>query len=66
MIGFLASLLGGVIVGAIQGAGNRLFGIPVYAQQVNSLIALVVVLALIVYMRTVIRRLPRRAENASR
>ena len=61
-----ASLLGGVIVGAIQGAGNRLFGIPVYAQQVNSLIALVVVLALIVYMHTVIRRMPRRAENASR
>ena len=66
VIGFLASLLGGVIVGAIQGAGNRLFGIPVYAQQVNSLIALVVVLALIVYMHTVIRRRPRRAENASR
>ncbi len=55
-----------MIVGAIQGAGNRLFGIPVYAQQVNSLIALVVVLALIVYMHTVIRRMPRRAENASR
>ena len=66
VIGFLASLLGGVIVGAIQDAGNRLFGIPVYAQQVNSLIAFVVVVALIVYMRTVIQRMPRRTDSASR
>lgn len=64
VIGFLASLLGGAIVGAIQSAGNRLWGIAVYAQQVNSLISFAVILVLLLYMRTVIRRLPRRAERA--
>ncbi len=66
VIGFLASLLGGTIVGAIQSAENRLWGIPVYAQQVNSLLAFAVTLALLLYMRIVIRRMPRRTQNTPR
>lgn len=66
VIGFLASLLGSAIVGAIQSAGNQLWGIPVYAQQVNSLLAFGVILALLLYMRIVIRRMPRRTQNAPR
>lgn len=66
VIGFLASLLGSAIVGAIQSAGNQLWGIPVYAQQVNSLLAFAVILALLLYMRIVIRRMPRRTQNTPR
>lgn len=66
VIGFLASLLGSTIVGAIQSAGNQLWGIPVYAQQVNSLLAFAVILALLLYMRIVIRRMPRRTQNTPR
>lgn len=60
VVGFLASLLGSAIVSAVQSAGNRLWGVAVYAQQVNSLIAFLVILVLLLYMRTVIRRMPRR------
>lgn len=66
VIGFLASLLGSAIVGAIQSAGNQLWGIPVYAQQFNSLLAFAVILALLLYMRIVIRRMPRRTQNTPR
>ncbi len=60
VVGFLASLLGSAIVSAVQSAGNRLWGVAIYAQQVNSLIAFLVILVLLLYMRTVIRRMPRR------
>lgn len=57
--GFLAALLGGRILEAVQANGNMLFGIPVYGQQLLAAISLVLLLVAIVYNRLVI--LPQRA-----
>ena len=59
IVGFLASLLGGAIVSRIQAAGNTLFGLNVYAQQVNSAITFALLIALLAYTRLVIARMPR-------
>ncbi len=59
IVGFLASLMGGAIVSRIQAAGNTLFGLNVYAQQVNSAITFALLIALLVYTRLVIARMPR-------
>jgi MFS family permease len=58
--GFLASLLGSAIVDIIQKNGNTLLGIPVYAQQVLSLIAMCIAVVGIVYLSTVIRSLDKK------
>lgn len=59
VVGFLASLLGGVIVGRIQAGGNRLLGMTVYAQEVNSAISFALLGVLVLYMRLVVRRMQR-------
>ncbi len=51
LAGFLTTLAASPLVAHIQGAGNQLFGIPVYAQQVTSVISFVLVLLLMVYMQ---------------
>ena len=56
VLGFLATLLGSVILSYIQENGNMLFGIPVYGQQVLSAISLVIVAAAIIYDRVVIEK----------
>ncbi|MBQ3072579.1 MAG: hypothetical protein IJD20_04730, partial [Oscillospiraceae bacterium] len=53
---FLASLLGGVLLERIQSAGNTLFGIPVYGQQVLSLISALLFLLGILLLHFVIGR----------
>lgn len=57
IVGFLVSLVGGVIVKAVQDRGNTLFGQTVYAQQVLSVISAVLIAGLIVYILLVIRPL---------
>lgn len=59
---FFAALVGAVIVDRIQGAGNRLFGVQIYAQQVLSLIAAVITAALVLYIVKVIFKL-RKEQN---
>ncbi len=59
IVGFGASLLGGVVVGRIQATGNTLWGLNVYAQQVNSVLAFGLLAALLVYMRLVIGKMRR-------
>ena len=54
IVAFLASLLGGVLLRHIQAAGNTLFGIPVYGQQVLSLISACLFLWGLLYLHFVI------------
>ena len=65
IVGFLASLVGGVIVSAVQKAGNALFGLNVYAQQVNSAVTFVLLIALLAYMRFVIAPMQRLSDEKS-
>ena len=58
--GFFTTLIVSPLVDYIQGAGNLIFGISVYAQQVTSAIAFVFMILLLVYMNTVIRKIKKR------
>ena len=55
--GFFTTLAISPLVSYIQDAGNSLFGLSVYAQQVTSAIAFVLMLFLLLYMHTVIRKI---------
>lgn len=57
--GFLTTLALSPVMRIIKQNGNTLFGIPVYAQQLFSLISFIIVLILIAYLLLVIRKLPR-------
>jgi len=57
LAGFFASLVGSVIVTTIQKNGNTFLGMPLYAQQLLSVIALVICIVLVIYMRAVIAKL---------
>ena len=54
IMGFLSTLVATPLLNYIQASGNRLFGIPVYAQQVLSLLAGVATVALIIYLDRVV------------
>ena len=56
IFGFGASLLGSRILHLVQEAGNRVFGIPLYGQQLLSAISFLLIAALIVYVRLVIEK----------
>ena len=58
LFGFLAALVGGRIVAAVQASGNLLLGNTVYAQQILSLLAVGVFAAAVVYINRVIVKLP--------
>lgn len=55
--GFFATLAVSPLVEYIQGNGNKLFGLNVYAQQVLALISFVFVILIIIYLVTVISKL---------
>ena len=55
-VGFLASLLGGLILGKIQANGNLLFGIRVYGQQVLAFISFVLIIVAIIYIKKVVEK----------
>lgn len=54
VIGFAASLIGAKILSAIQANGNMLFGIPMYGQQLLSLLSCILIVVCIVFLRQVI------------
>ncbi len=56
VLGFAASLVGAKILAAVQQNGNTLFGLPMYGQQLLSLLSCVLVLICILFLRTVIGR----------
>lgn len=59
--GFLTTLAISPLVKVVQENGNRVFGIPMYAQQLLSLISCVLTIALIVYLLTVVRKIKKPA-----
>lgn len=52
VVGFLSTLAVSPIVSIIQKNGNSLFGMTIYAQQILSVITLLLIIALIIYIRT--------------
>lgn len=56
LCGFLATLASSVLVSYIQAKGNYFLGLQVYAQQVVSAIALVIVILALLYIRLVFKR----------
>lgn len=55
--GFAGSVIGGWILSAVQGAGNRVLGMDLYGQQILSLISFLCVIVLIVYNIRVVQKL---------
>ena len=56
IFGFGASLLGSRILHLVQESGNRVFGIPLYGQQLLSAISFLLIVVLIVYVKRVIEK----------
>ncbi len=56
LCGMASSLVGGAILGYVQDGGNRLFGIPVYGQQVLAFITFTLILVLIGYIHCVVEK----------
>ena len=56
LCGFGASLLGGVILRAVQANGNRVLGIPMHGQQLLSGISLLIVIVTIVFTARVMEK----------
>lgn len=53
LTGFLTTLCASTLVAYIQNNGNTLFGLPLYAQQFVTIIALIFTILAVVYTRTV-------------
>ena len=58
--GFFTTLAVSPLVAYIQKAGNKFLGLSVYAQQVTSALAFALMLVLLVYMNTVIRKIKKK------
>lgn len=64
LVGFLLPfIVGTAIATAVTDAGNTVLGIPMYPMQLLALISTVLLAVLLVYLRTVIRPLPRITEQ---
>ncbi len=57
LAGFLSTLAISPLVSYIQSNNNTLFGVPVYAQQVTSAIAFVLVGILLIYLNCVVKKI---------
>lgn len=55
--GFFTTLIVSPLVSVIQANGNKVFGIPMYAQQLLAFISCIFIIGLLVYMLTVIRKI---------
>lgn len=57
LIGFLATIGFGALVSNVQENGNRFLGFSVYAQQVASVITVLVIIATIIFVHTVVKKM---------
>ena len=64
--GFFATLAVSPLVSYIQGKGNKLFGLTVYAQQILAAMSVIFVLVTLFYLVTVISKLERVAHNGKK
>lgn len=62
--GFLTTLVSSVLVARIQNNGNKFLGISVYAQQVTSAIAVLLIGVLLLYLNLVVRKIQKPTEKA--
>ena len=60
--GFFATLAVSPLVSYVQGKGNELFGISIYAQQLLAVISVIVVIAIVIYLLAVISKLKKAGE----
>lgn len=56
IFGFIASILGGKILSAVQESGNVVFGINLYGQQLLSAISFLLIVAAIIFTRIVLEK----------
>lgn len=63
LTGFLTVSAVTPLLSRIQNQGNQLFGIPLYAQQVLSMIACLLTILTAIYARTMVMKLPRNNET---
>ncbi|MBE6740473.1 MAG: MFS transporter [Ruminococcaceae bacterium] len=54
VVGFVTTLFAGALLSYIQGIGNNIFGIDLYAQQLMSLIGAVFAVITIIYVRKIV------------
>ena len=57
LVGFFSSFLGAFIVHSVQSKGNIVFGMTIYPQQILSAITTIMIIAVVVYMLTVVEKL---------
>ena len=62
--GFFTTLAVSPLVSYIQRSGNNFLGISVYAQQVVSAIAMIMVAVLLVYLNTVVRKIKNKSDSS--
>ena len=62
--GFFATIIVGFLVSYIQESGNTFLGLNVYAQQVVSVIGVIMVAVSLVYLNTVVKKMQREREAA--
>lgn len=56
VLGFIASLIGSRILSAVQAAGNSVFGIPMYGQQLLSIISILFMIVAIAFSKLVVEK----------
>ncbi len=56
LLGFGASVLGGKILDAVQSAGNMVFGVHIYGQQILSAISFLITILAIFFVRSVMEK----------
>ena len=56
VLGFVASLIGSRILSAVQTAGNSVFGIPMYGQQLLSIISILFIVGAIAFAKLVVEK----------
>lgn len=57
LVGFIATIAFGALVSSVQENGNRFLGMPIYAQQVASVITVLIIIATIIFVHTVIKKM---------
>lgn len=63
LLGFFAAIVGGKILSLVQTNGNSLFGVPMYGQQLLSVISLLIIIADIIFVTVKIENRSRVSEE---
>ena len=66
LTGFLTSIVGGWVVGAVQSGGNQILGMTIYAQQIMSFITFLAAVFLVVFLKLTIDRLPKLEQQTAK